>query len=126
NDLLGLGATLASRLRGFRDRGSLVESAQVVSVPPHVGEGACCGIGIRKGWNPRRIQSSFARSNAISSHPARNHGLAIFFGVGLQTLCNLRRVGHPLRREDDQKSIAVRIPGSNFKGASITLGISIA
>ena len=53
NDLLDLIARDVLQLRVFRECGSFVESAQVVGVAPHVGEGARCGIGIRKGWNAR-------------------------------------------------------------------------
>ncbi len=105
--------------------GSFVQSAQVVRVSPHVCESPRGCVGIRKRWNARGIQDGFTGGNAVPSHPAGEHGLAIFFGVRFQAFCNLQRIGHGLRDKDDQEPIAVRVFRSNVEGASIVLGISI-
>ena len=124
--LLDLAEGCDGQFRAFREGRSFVESAQVIGVSPHEGEGARCSVGIRKGGNAGRIQGGFACGNGVPSHPTGEHGLAIFFGVRLQAFCNLQGISHALRRKDDEETITVRVLRGNFEGAGIAIGIGVA
>ncbi len=125
-ELLGfvLGQDRASRLaRSLDDRGGrlavdrfavvavqggrLVEGAQVVGVLRHVVEHAGGGVGIGEGGDVRLVQNGFSLLNIRAAHPARQDRLAEGLGVRLQLLGGLGRVGHGLRGEDHQHTVAL-------------------
>ena len=82
---LGQLAVRACRRRVRRQRGRLVQAAQVVAVAPHVVEDARGGVGIGEGRDVGAVQDLLAGRDVRAAHPARQDRLAVHLGVAAST-----------------------------------------
>ena len=125
-DRLGLGAPGGHVVRAARQGRGLIQAAEVVRGPPHGGEGAGGGVGVREGGDARLVEDRLARRDARTSHPARQDGLPLDPGVGLELFGGPGRVGHRLGREDDEQAVAVRVVRGDLEGLGVAVGVGVA
>ena len=104
---------------------SLVKSAEVVAVAPHVAKRASRRIRIRKSGNARFIESRNARGYELSTHPTDEHWFSETSRVWFEGLCYGGRIRHTLRREDGKQTIAVRIANGDVEGTRVFRGAGV-
>src|SRR6202166_4262273 len=88
NNLLDSIASAALQA-GFGERGSFVEAARVVSGSPHVGEGAGCGVGIRKRGIPAALSAASPAAMLLPPIQLASTGLPdpLAYGVKRCAIC---------------------------------------
>ena len=62
----------------------------------------------------------------VTAHPTGQHRLSQSPGVGLELLGDVRGIGHPLRRHDDQQAVDIGIFRGDLKRLGVALGLGVA
>ena len=75
---------------------------------------------------PARLRISSPDCDLGSAHPACQDRLSEGMCVGLQLLGDTRRIGHALRRHDDQHAVGLRILRRDFQRLGVALRFGIA
>ena len=120
------GALRRAGRRVVRGGGRLVDAAEVFAVPPHVAEGPGGGVGMGEGGYAGAVQDAFARRDGGAPHPARQDRPSLEFRESLEMLGRERRIGHGLRGEDHEQTVAVAVARGDLDRALVESGRRIA
>jgi hypothetical protein len=80
---------------------------------------------VRKRRNICLGENRLTGRHVRAAHPAGNDRLDAILRLRLQRFGGPRRIGHRLRRQDDQKTVAVLVGGGNRQGLREALGARI-
>ncbi len=98
-----------------------VQTAQVVSVAPHIREHPRGFIRITERWNFRAIQNRNPGIHIFAAHPAGKERFAGRMRVLFEMLGSFGGVGHCLRCENHEHPVRVRVLRRNLQRFGVPL-----